>query len=172
MGTLVTSPQPESYEKFLEAVRQRAEVDDGDFPAISRRLHQYTAADLVGKAKWHSCCYKDSVNSSKIERALKAYQRKLAASVVTAEKENLGCNGSTGPTHGFFKFQIFNGRTAQETAELRRRAKFGRKVKTRPRYGDFSIFKDGGRRHLGFFKCQIFNGRTAEEDRTASPCQI
>ena len=66
VGTLVTSPQPESYEKFLEAVRQRAEVDDGDFPAISRRLHQYTAADLVGKAKWHSCCYKDSVNSSKI----------------------------------------------------------------------------------------------------------
>ena len=47
-------------------------------------------------------------------------------------------------------------------AELGRRAKFGSKsLKMRPRYGDFSIFQDGGRRHLGFFKFQIFNGRTA-----------
>jgi len=46
-GSLVISPQPESYTKFLDAVRQRAELDDGDFPAISRRLHQYTAAKLV-----------------------------------------------------------------------------------------------------------------------------
>jgi len=30
-------------------------------------------------------------------------------------------------------------------------------VKTRPRYGDFSIFKDGGRRHLGFSKFQIWS---------------
>ena len=36
-------------------------------------------------------------------------------------------------------------------------------VEMRPRYGDFSIFQDGGRRHLGFFKFQIFNGRTAQE---------
>ena len=38
--------------------------------------------------------------------------------------------------------------------------------------GDFSIFQDGGRRHLGFFKFQIFNGRTAQRCRTASSCQI
>ena len=29
----------------------------------------------------------------------------------------------------------------------------------RPRYGNFSIFQDGSRRHLGFLKFQIFNGR-------------
>ena len=57
MATLVSNPQPESYAKFLDAVRQRAELDDADFPAISRRLHQYTAAELVGKAKWHSNCH-------------------------------------------------------------------------------------------------------------------
>ena len=45
-------------------------------------------------------------------------------------------------------------------------------VKTRPSYGDFTIFQDGGRRHLGFFKFQTFNGRTAQEGRSASPCQI
>ena len=44
--------------------------------------------------------------------------------------------------------------------------------KTRPRYGDFSIFQDGGRRHLGFSKFQIFNSRPAPEGRNASPCQI
>ena len=45
-------------------------------------------------------------------------------------------------------------------------------VKSRPRYADFSIFQDGGRRHLGFFGFQIFNGQTAQEGRAASPCQI
>ena len=56
--------------------------------------------------------------------------------------------------------------------ELRRHAKFGRNRLKRPRYGDFSIFQDGGRRHLGFFKFQIFNGWTAEEGRSASVYQI
>ena len=39
-------------------------------------------------------------------------------------------------------------------------------------FGDFSIFQDGGRRHLGFSKFETFNGGTARERRTASPCQI
>jgi len=30
-------------------------------------------------------------------------------------------------------------------------------LKLRPRYGDFSIFKNGGRRHVGFLKLQISN---------------
>jgi len=44
-------------------------------------------------------------------------------------------------------------------------------VKTRPRYGDFSIFQNGGRRHLGFLKLQISNCGTCRECRIASPCQ-
>jgi len=39
-------------------------------------------------------------------------------------------------------------------------------------YGDFSIFQDGGRRHLEFSKFQIFNGRNGQEGQTASACQI
>ena len=31
----------------------------------------------------------------------------------------------------------------------------------------FSIFQDGGRRHLGFLKLQIFNGLNGPERRTA-----
>jgi len=45
-------------------------------------------------------------------------------------------------------------------------------VKPLPRYGDFSIFQDGGRRHLGFLKVENFNGPAPQEGRTASPCQI
>jgi len=44
-------------------------------------------------------------------------------------------------------------------------------VKLRPRYGDFSIFQDGGRRHLGFIKFEFFNGRTVLDGRTASAGQ-
>ena len=42
----------------------------------------------------------------------------------------------------------------------------------RRRYDDFSIFQDGGRRHLGFFKFQTFNCRTAQEGRNAPQCEI
>jgi len=45
-------------------------------------------------------------------------------------------------------------------------------VKPRLRYGNFSIFQDGGRRHLGFFKFEIFNSWTAQDGRNALPCQI
>ena len=45
-------------------------------------------------------------------------------------------------------------------------------VESRPRYGDFSIFQDGGRRHLGFLKFEIFNGLDAQEGSTAPSYQI
>jgi len=45
-------------------------------------------------------------------------------------------------------------------------------VEPQPRYGDFSSFQHGGRRHLGFLKFEIFNGRTAQDGWTTSPCQI
>jgi len=45
-------------------------------------------------------------------------------------------------------------------------------VKARPRHGDFSIFQDGGRRHLECLIFLNFNGRNPHEDETASLCQI
>ena len=45
-------------------------------------------------------------------------------------------------------------------------------VKLWPRYGDFSIFQDGGCRHLGFSNFVNFNNWKAQEGQTASPCQI
>jgi len=66
----------------------------------------------------------------------------------------------------------FNGRNAQDGRTVLLCQIWSKSVKRRPRYGDFSIFQDGGRRHLGFLKFETFNGRTAQEGRNASPCQI
>ena len=51
VSTFVNSQQPESYAKFLETISQWAELDDGDFPDVSRWLHRYTTAELVGEAE-------------------------------------------------------------------------------------------------------------------------
>ena len=62
-----------------------------DFPVISRRLQQCTAADLVGNgATWYQNCHTDTVNSHKVEHAEKAYQRKvLLISRDITDKENV-----------------------------------------------------------------------------------
>jgi hypothetical protein len=62
-GVLVNSPHPESYSKFLEAVSLRAELLDGEFPVVNRRLLHVSAADLIGNASWHSDCYKETIHS-------------------------------------------------------------------------------------------------------------
>jgi len=51
---------------------------------------------------------------------------------------------------GFLKFQIFNHRTASEGRNALPCQIGSKSVKQQPRYGDFSIFQDGGRRHLAF----------------------
>jgi len=47
-----------------------------------------------------------------------------------------------------------------------------RAVKPMWRYGDFSIFQDGARRHLGFINFHNFNCRKAQQVHTALSCQI
>jgi len=51
---------------------------------------------------------------------------------------------------GFFKFQIFNGRTAQEGRNASPCQIWSKSVETRPRYGDFQIFQDGAAAILHF----------------------
>ena len=40
------------------------------------------------------------------------------------------------------------------------------------RYGHFSIFQDGSRRHLGFLKCGNFKAGKVQDGQSQSPCQI
>jgi len=46
------------------------------------------------------------------------------------------------------------------------------RVKQLLRYGDFSIFQDGGRRHLGFSEGGNFKGGKGQEGQNASSCKI
>jgi len=50
----------------------------------------------------------------------------------------------------FCKFEIFSGRNGQEGRTASPCQIWLKSVKTRPRYGNFSIFQDGGCRHVGF----------------------
>jgi len=65
-----------------------------------------------------------------------------------------------------FKFQICNGTNSHEGRTASPCQISLKSLKLRQRYGDFSIFQDGGRRHLGFSKFRIFNGRNGPEGRT------
>jgi len=49
-------------------------------------------------------------------------------------------------------FEIFNGRTARDRQTASPGQIWSKSVKMWPRYGDFSISQDGGRRHVGFLK--------------------
>ena len=59
------------------------------------------------------------------------------------------------PTSWILKILNFNGRNGQKV-ELRHRAKLSSKsLVLRPSCDNFSLFQDGGRRHLGFWKFQF-----------------
>ena len=51
---------------------------------------------------------------------------------------------------GFFKFKIFNGRTAEDGRTASPCQIWSKSVNWRPRYGDFSIFQDGDAAILDF----------------------
>ena len=59
---------------------------------------------------------------------------------------------------GFSKVANFNFRSHSETQYASLYQISRRSVKPFRRYGRYSIFQDGGGRHLGFWKFQIFNG--------------
>ena len=73
---------------------------------------------------------------------------------------------------GLLDFWNFNSRETQKGQAASLCQILSKSVKLRPRYGDFSIFQDGGRRHVGFLKFQISNDRKDPKSRTAPLCQI
>ena len=72
----------------------------------------------------------------------------------------------------FKNFKFFNGRGGLEGRTASSFQISSKSVQPQLKYGDFSIFQDGGRRHLGFSKFQIFKGGDGQEGRTTSPRQI
>jgi len=72
----------------------------------------------------------------------------------------------------FQNFWNFNGRNAQKGQNATLCQISSKWIKPRPRYGDFSMFQDGGRRHLEFLNFWNLNGRNAQKGENASLCQI
>ena len=64
---------------------------------------------------------------------------------------------------GFSKVENFNFRSRSEAQYASPCQISRRSVKTFRRYGRFSTFKDGGRRHFGFLKFQIFHSWDAQD---------
>ena len=62
----------------------------------------------------------------------------------------------------FLKFHIFKDWNGQERRTVSSGQITSKLHQLQPRYGDFSIFQDGGRRHLGFSKFHIFNSGTVK----------
>ena len=71
----------------------------------------------------------------------------------------------------FLKLHFYS-RNGQESQNASLCQIWSKSLKRQPRYGDFSIFQDGGRRHLVFLKFQIFNGGDGQQGRTTLPRQI
>jgi len=65
---------------------------------------------------------------------------------------------------GFLKFQFFNGENGQESGTASLCQISSKSLELRPRYGDFSFFKDGDRRHLKFLKFEICNVRNGQRN--------
>ena len=56
-GMLVKEPQPDSYERFLKCVRERAQYGDREYVSISRELANVSGRDLVcNQASCHLEC--------------------------------------------------------------------------------------------------------------------
>ena len=71
-GSIIQSPDPASFEKFLHAVKVRAVYYDKDFYDLRKLPGNISAEDLTrNHASWHRECYQDTVHPAKILRAKK-----------------------------------------------------------------------------------------------------
>lgn len=70
-GPLVLQPRLDSYQRLLQAVEERASLNDGVYVEINRRLDDGNAETLsVQKAVWHRMCYSNATNKDQIQHAL------------------------------------------------------------------------------------------------------
>ncbi|MPD02132.1 hypothetical protein E2C01_097691 [Portunus trituberculatus] len=77
-GVLIEKPN--SHEKVLKFVHDRASYGDGDFSQMSRCLGDLTASDLISKnATWHRKCYQNTVHTQLTKRAKERFEKQIAA---------------------------------------------------------------------------------------------
>jgi len=72
----------------------------------------------------------------------------------------------------FFRSEICIGPNGHEGRTASSSQISVKSLKLWPRYGDFSIFQNGGSRHVKFLNYKVLTVRTHHKCRIASPCQI
>ena len=77
--TLVKAPRTDSYQRLLEAVKERASLFDDIYVQVQSRLQDNTTEKLyVEKAIWHRKCYLDATNKVHIQRARDRFSHTLS----------------------------------------------------------------------------------------------
>ena len=68
-GKLVLKARIDSYQKLLSVVEERANLQDGEYTNIHRRLgHCTKESPTERKAMWHRPCYAEATNELHIQR--------------------------------------------------------------------------------------------------------
>ncbi|XP_034057156.1 uncharacterized protein LOC117536421 [Gymnodraco acuticeps] len=86
-GVLVQHPKLESYGLVLQAVQERASLNDGDYVQVQRRLQNCTLETLcTEQAVWHRSCHSNATNNDQIQRARDRNAHALTRGHYTAKK--------------------------------------------------------------------------------------
>lgn len=77
------SQKESTYDKFLTAVRLRAQFGNTDFLLLGEKIGNLTPQDLTARnAMWHRTCYAECVNKEHIARDENRYNRACVTSDV------------------------------------------------------------------------------------------
>ena len=86
-GTLVKNPKTESYQKLLNAVEERASLQNGVYVDINGYLKEMSSKTFIeNKPVWHRSCYSDATNAISIQRASDRLEHAIFTRTYTAKK--------------------------------------------------------------------------------------
>ena len=86
-GPLVKNPKTVSYQKLLNAVEERASLQDGTYVDIQGCLKQISSETCIEKNPvWHRSCYSDATNAIAIQRAKDRLQHSISTGIYVAKQ--------------------------------------------------------------------------------------
>ena len=86
-GTLVRNLKTESYQKLLDAVEERANLQDGAYVDIQGYLKQMSNKTFIEKKPvWHRSCYSDATNAISIQQARDRLQYAVSTGMYAGKK--------------------------------------------------------------------------------------
>ena len=84
-GILVKNPKINSHEHVLEIIQERANLSDGEFVNVQRRLQNSTSQILHAHgAVWHHSCHSNATNKELKKRARDRYTHAICCLLYTS----------------------------------------------------------------------------------------